>query len=382
MSRAASAGAPWHAPPMRRALAVIGVLVLGAWEPFRMLDPDVEAGNRAYAEGRYGDAITAYDRAAERGGVDRAGLAFDRATAELKQAEAIKDPAEKQRLTDHALEDLKRAGQSRDPRVRGGASYNRGNALMQRDKLEDAIEAYKQALREQPDLDDARVNLELALRRRQKQQPPQQPQGQQGQGQGQGQQGQGQGGQGQGQQGQPGQGQPGQGPPGQGQPGQGQPGQGQPGAQGQGPQGQGQPPDQRGSNGQGSDPQRGSNGQGSDPQSGSNGQGSNQQNGSNGQGSNQQNGSNGQGSNQPGPQNGSNGQGSNQQNDASGQGSNQQNRPNGPPGRSQRGRTTGQSPRTPIDGKLDDLDNYSRRLQKEEARRRATGRSSDPQHDW
>jgi Ca-activated chloride channel family protein len=298
------------------------MIALGGWEPFRAADPDVEAGNRAYAEGRFDDALAAYDRAARRGGVDPDGLAFDRGTAELKKSEAIADPAEKRRLAERALEDLKQAARGKDPHVRGAANYNRGNAMMGQDRLEDAIEAYKQALREDPDLDDARLNLELALRRRQKQQqkqPQQQP------GQGQGQQGQGQ--QGQGQQGQQGQGSD----------------------SGSNQQGSGD----QGSGDQGSNQQNGSNGQGSD-QNGSNGQGSNQQNGSNGQGSNQQ------GSNQPGDQSGQNGQ--------------------NPRGRSLR--RSPQSPKTPIDGKLDDLDNYSRRLQKDEARRRATGKSSDPKHDW
>jgi hypothetical protein len=336
--------APWHARRLgtvaRASLAALALVALGGWEPFRTADPDVEAGNRAYAEGRLDDALAAYDRAARRGGVDPDGLAFDRGTAELKKADAINDPGEKRRLAERALEDLKQAARAKDRHIRGAAHYNRGNALMGQDRLEDAIEAYKQALREDPDLDDARLNLELALRRRQKQQHKPQPPPQQGQGQ-----------QGQGKQGQQGQGQ-------------------------QGPQGQGSNSgsnQQGGSNDQGSN-QNGSNGQGSD-QNGSNGQGSNQQNGSNGQGSDQ-NGSNGQGSNQ---QNGSNGQGSNQQ------GSNQsgdQNGQNGQPrGRPQRGRSP-QSPKTPTEGKLDDLDNYSRRLQKDEARRRATGKATDPQHDW
>jgi len=315
--------------PRRAGLAAL-VLALAAWQPFRTADPDVEAGNRAYAEGRYDDALAAYDRAARRGGVDDDGLAFDRGTAELKKADATRDAGEKQRLTQRALEDLKQAGRARDPRIRGRAHYNRGNLMMGQDKLDDAIEAYKQALREQPDLDDARLNLELALRRRQKQQQQsKQNQGQQGQGQ------QGQQGQGQGQQGQP--------------------------QQGQGQQG--------GSNGQ--------SGQGSNQQ----GQGSNQQ--GSGQGSNQQ-GSGGQGSNQS-----SNGQGTPPPNGAGGQGSNQpqngSNQPSpgqpAPRGRSQRGRAP-QSPRTPTEGKLDDLDNYSRKLQKEEARRHATGKAADPQHDW
>ncbi|HET7500224.1 MAG TPA: tetratricopeptide repeat protein, partial [Kofleriaceae bacterium] len=167
---------------MRRALAAVLVLSLGGWEPFRAADPDVEAGNRAYAEGRYDDALAAYDRAAQRGGVDPDGLAFDRGTAELRKADQVKDPDEKRKLIERATDHLKQAGRAKDPRIRGQASYNRGNSLMDQGKLEDAIEAYKQALREDADLDDARVNLELALRRREKQRQQQQrQQGQQGQ---------------------------------------------------------------------------------------------------------------------------------------------------------------------------------------------------------
>jgi hypothetical protein len=323
-------------------LATALVVVLGGWQPFRTADPDVAAGNQAYAEGRYAEALAAYDRAARRGGVDADGLAYDRGTAELKQSEAAHDAAEKQRLIQRALDDLRQAGHARDPRIRGSAHYNRGNLLMGQDKLDDAIEAYKQALREQPGLDDARRNLELALRKRQKQQQQRQQQGQQGgQGQGQGQQGQGQQGQGQGQ---------------------GQQGQGQ---QGQGQQGQGQGSGS-GSQGGSGDPSNSQNGQ-----NGPSGQSGNPPGQGQGQPQSGQNGQNGQGSGQP--QNGQqNGQGS-------GQPQNGQQNPQR--GRGQRNRGP-QSPRTPTDGKLDDLDNYSRRLQKDEARRHATGRATDPQRDW
>ena len=323
----------------RRLLAAALVVVLGGWQPFRTADPDVEAGNQAYAEGRYAEALAAYDRAARRGGVDADGLAYDRGTAELKQSEAAHDAAEKQRLIQRALDDLKQAGHARDPRIRGSAHYNRGNLLMGQDKLDDAIEAYKQALREQPGLDDARRNLELALRKRQKQQQQRQQQGQQG---GQGQQGQGQG---------------------QGQQGQGQQGQGQ---QGQGQQGQGSGSGSQGGSGDPSNSQNGQSGQ-----NGPSGQSGNPPGQGQGQPQSGQNGQNGQGSGQP--QNGQqNGQGS-------GQPQNGQQNPQR--GRGQRNRGP-QSPRTPTDGKLDDLDNYSRRLQKDEARRHATGRATDPQHDW
>jgi len=348
---------------MRRPIALALLVALAGWQPFRSPNPDVEAGNKALAEGRYDDALAAYDRAAQNGSVDPDGLAYDRGTAELAKAAASKDAAEKDRLVGKALEDLKQAQHSRDARVRGSADYNRGNALMGQDKLDDAIEAYKQALREQPDFEDARTNLELALRRRQKkqQQQQQQQQGQQGQGQ-QGQQGQNQQGQGQGQQGQN-------------QQGQGQQGQNQ---QGQGQQGQGSQ-QQQGSGGGSQQQQQGSGG-GSQQQQGQ-GQGSQQQQQGQGQGSQQQQQGSGagSGSNQ---QQGSQGSGSNQQNGQQGQANGQ-----GQPGQNNRGRPTHdrgdmRGPQTPRDHKLDELEDFSRRMQRDGARRHSTGHPTDPDKDW
>ena len=125
---------PCHARRMpRRPLALVLLLALGGWEPLRSPDPDVQEGNRAYAEGRYDDAIKAYDRAAGRGGVDRHGLAFDRGTAMLKKAQGAKEPKERAQLMERALEDLKEAAKSKDARLRADAHYNRGTAALGED---------------------------------------------------------------------------------------------------------------------------------------------------------------------------------------------------------------------------------------------------------
>jgi hypothetical protein len=50
--------------------------------------------------------------------------------------------------------------------------------------------------------------------------------------------------------------------------------------------------------------------------------------------------------------------------------------------RPNRGRTAPESPNTPTDKKLDDLEKLSQKLQKDEARRRASGRQTDPLKDW
>jgi tetratricopeptide (TPR) repeat protein len=219
---------------MKRSYALALLLLLTAWDPWHSTNRDVEAGNQAFNHGDYDAALEAYDRAAKDGEVDPDGLAYDRGTAEIRKGEAAKDPQEHDKWLQKGMEDLKQAAQSKDPKIAGNAQYNRGNALSNQEQWDDAIEAYKQAIHDQPNNDDASINLELALKHRKKEQMQQQG------GQGQGQQGQ------HGQHGQHGHGQQGQGQQGQGQQGQGQQGQGQ---QGQNP---GQGSNGQGSNGQGS----------------------------------------------------------------------------------------------------------------------------------
>ena len=329
---------------MRRFASLALLLALGAWQPFRAHDGDVEDGNDAFARGDYGDAIDDYGRA--RGKVDDGGLDYDVGTAELKAAEAEKDAKKKEALHAQGLKDLDSAAKNaKDANVRAQAAYNRGNALfsdssaekdpkVQDEDLAGAIESYKDALKANPDFEDARLNLELALRHRKKQQQQQQQQP----GQGQGQQQQQQQGQGQGQ--------------GQQQQGQGQ-GQGQ--QQQQGQQGQNGQPQQQGQQGQnGQQQQPGQQGQNGQPQQG---QGQQQGQPQNGQGQNGQ---------------------QDQQNGQSGQ--NQAPRPKLPNGKQQSGHS---QEKTPDDGNLDQLEGESR----DQRRNQAARHSNDTYHptepdDW
>jgi tetratricopeptide (TPR) repeat protein len=300
---------------------MIGLVPLAGWDPFRTTDGNVDAGNQAFGQGRYDDAIHDYEHAG--GGVDRGGLDYDLGTARLKAADAEKDPKKKQQLHDDGMADLAHAaGAAKDPRVRAQAAYNRGNAFFSDGKLDDAVTSYKQALRENPELEDARLNLELALRHRKKEQQQQQQQGQ-----------------GQGQQGQQGQ----------------QPQQPPPNGQGQG-QGQGQ------GSGQGQNPQP--NGQGQ-PGQGQPGQGSNQ--------ANPQQGS-GQGSNSQNPQQGQ-GQGSGSQDP-----NQQAPQPKLPGGH---GGSGSAQQKTPGDENLDQLEGESRDQRRNQAQRHSneTYHPTDPE-DW
>ncbi len=80
--------------------------------------------------------------------------------AKFNQANAMY----KQNKTDEAirvLNDL--AFKSNDPSVKSKAYYNKGAILSSQKKLEESIEAYKEALRQEPSDKDARENLQKAL---------------------------------------------------------------------------------------------------------------------------------------------------------------------------------------------------------------------------
>lgn len=225
-------------------------------------------GNSAYTRGDTDTALNDYRRA-QVARPDLPVFGYNAGNTLYQQGDYTRAAAESQQ-----------AAQTADGDLRAHALYSVGADDYRQGKLQDALDAFKSALRIDPSDQDTKYNVELIQRQLDKeaqsrppqgQQPQQTPQPQQGQQQnGQpppagGQQGSGQQPQngqpppngGNPQQGQGGNGQqPGgqqQGQAGQGQPGQGQPGQGQPGQSGQsGTQQPGQPgaPAQGGANGQ------------------------------------------------------------------------------------------------------------------------------------
>ncbi|MEM1181743.1 MAG: tetratricopeptide repeat protein [Acidobacteriota bacterium] len=117
----------------------------------------LEAGDTAAAAGAMDSALRlAPEDARAQYNAGTAGLAFapDRAKTLLEQA----------------------AGADGD--VAAKAAYNLGNLQLESGELQPAIESYKQALRRDPDFEDAKFNLELAQRRLQEQQQNQDQQNQ------------------------------------------------------------------------------------------------------------------------------------------------------------------------------------------------------------
>ena len=109
---------------------------------------------------------------------------FDKAEGEYSKA-AIADPSNsnaifnlgnalyKQNKKDEALKQFdevaKTAGKANQ---RSGSYYNKGVVLTSQKKLEESIEAYKNALRQNPDDKEARENLQKALLELKKKNPP------------------------------------------------------------------------------------------------------------------------------------------------------------------------------------------------------------------
>ncbi|MGD2115820.1 MAG: tetratricopeptide repeat protein [Acidobacteriota bacterium] len=114
--------------------------------------------------GRSGAAIEAFDTAARLAPEDPSAL-YDAATARLLL----------ERQPGHAAELLERAAEAAPPRLAPHALYNLGNARLAAEDPAGAADAYRRALRRAPDLRPAKHNLELALRRLEREQAAARP---------------------------------------------------------------------------------------------------------------------------------------------------------------------------------------------------------------
>jgi Ca-activated chloride channel homolog len=154
----------------RRLLAPLGLL-LAALLLNGFGIGDVERGNRHFREGRYAEAVDAYRAALARRPSPR--LHYNLGTALLRLGEY-----------EEAAQHLRRATAEPDPELRRRSLFNLGNRFLEDARarpdagelprlLDDAVEAYREALRLDPADMDAKWNLELALRARDEQ--PEQP---------------------------------------------------------------------------------------------------------------------------------------------------------------------------------------------------------------
>jgi len=137
------------------ALLLMGWPLLAGFDVLRSRNHDAEEGTKLLSAGKPEDALAAFDKATGKLGGDPA-LRFDRGAALFALSRF-----------DEAGEDFLRATEAKDPALKEAAFYNLGNAFFKKDKFKEAIEAYRRALSLDPRDQNAKWNLELALKKKQ-----------------------------------------------------------------------------------------------------------------------------------------------------------------------------------------------------------------------
>lgn len=123
----------------------------------------IHEGNKNYSEGKYEDAEKNYQEALEKNAASFHGK-FNKADALYRQ----------QKFEEAAQQFGNLAAGTEDKNLKAQAYHNLGNAMLQSKKLKESVEAYKNALRNNPDDEDTRKNLAYAMSMLQQQQQQQQ----------------------------------------------------------------------------------------------------------------------------------------------------------------------------------------------------------------
>jgi len=125
----------------------------------------IRQGNQKYSNGDYGLAEIDYRASSEKNNPKTIHTAaFNLGDALFKQGRYEEAAAQ--------FEQAAKTGQS--AQLKSNAFYNMGNALLKSKKLPESIEAYKNALRQNPNNADAKYNLAYARKMQQQQQQQQQ----------------------------------------------------------------------------------------------------------------------------------------------------------------------------------------------------------------
>jgi Ca-activated chloride channel family protein len=143
---------------------IIGIVSLFCFSLQALSQPveeDIKKGNGFYRQQQYEPAASAYDEALTKDPANRIAK-FNRASVTYrlsKYSEAIK-----------SFEDLAKEETAAEEKSK--AFYNKGAILSSQKRLEESIDAYKNALRQNPNDKEARENLQKALLELKKKTPP------------------------------------------------------------------------------------------------------------------------------------------------------------------------------------------------------------------
>jgi tetratricopeptide (TPR) repeat protein len=150
---------------MKKVISVLPLFVLSCFQLLAQeIDRIIQKGNDLYKQQQYDQAEVTYKEAMDKQQGNTT-AAFNRANALIRQSK--NDEAMK------ALEEV--IMNTGDPALKGKAYYNQGVLFSGQQKLEESIEAYKNALRHNSDDKEARENLQKALLELKKRTPPPPP---------------------------------------------------------------------------------------------------------------------------------------------------------------------------------------------------------------
>lgn len=113
---------------------------------------EVREGNKLYKEQNYKGAAEAYQKALQKQPTYAPGL-FNLGNAQYKQ----QDFENSRKIYEGASKTID------DKQVRSAANYNIGNTYLEEKKYKEAVEAYKEALRKNPQDEQAKYNMSYAL---------------------------------------------------------------------------------------------------------------------------------------------------------------------------------------------------------------------------
>ena len=144
----------------------IGAIILSILINQNVLAQDVNQllskGNKEYTAGKFDEALKLYGKAVSKEpGNAKAAYNLANALYKKKQYDESRDAFDKL------------AEKTKSPSLLQHSVYNKGVVLTRSNKLEESIEAYKQAVLMDPKDADARHNLQKALLELKKKQPPQ-----------------------------------------------------------------------------------------------------------------------------------------------------------------------------------------------------------------
>ncbi|MBK9273607.1 MAG: tetratricopeptide repeat protein [Flavobacteriales bacterium] len=146
----------------RTHILLLAMSVAGAQAQDRKADAALSEGNALYRQGDHAGAAAAYQRAGTLAPADLRPT-FNLGDALYRQG----DPAAAQQQFERS------AQESRDPADQARAYHNLGNSHLAQQRPQQAIEAYRQALRRDPSDEDTRYNLAYAQRMLKQQQQQQ-----------------------------------------------------------------------------------------------------------------------------------------------------------------------------------------------------------------